>query len=184
MVSSYKLPQFVNATRMEVSVGLLPFRHITHCIAQWLPSVFGGLRAFTDLAIAGIMCHILYSQTKSDLTQQFVDAHLRLKYIGWLLYLIQINFNDQSAVELHSDDRPSHKVCNSLLSNWGHIETVHVSVFATIYIAVVCSCKPYLPFHWLMAAFYFGTVSCHAVEHDIHCRSYRAWEEYVVIPLI
>lgn len=53
VIKCYRLPEFTSATKM-----------------QWLPSVFGSLRAATDLAIAIMMCSILYSQYQSGLTRR------------------------------------------------------------------------------------------------------------------
>jgi len=55
VVKCYKLPEFVSATRM-----------------QWLVGLFGGLRAFTDIAIAGAMCNFLYYQYRSNLTHRSI----------------------------------------------------------------------------------------------------------------
>ncbi|KIM75271.1 hypothetical protein PILCRDRAFT_679806 [Piloderma croceum F 1598] len=64
VVKCYKLPEFMSATRM-----------------RWLPGSFGGLRAFTDLSIAVIMCYILYSQYQSGLTRRTISlVKMMLQY--------------------------------------------------------------------------------------------------------
>jgi hypothetical protein len=58
-------------------------------------------------------------------------------------------------------------------------DEVHVSVLATLYVAVVCFRVSISVFSWLMAALFAGTVSGHAIKHGLHCHLCGTWEEYV-----
>jgi hypothetical protein len=121
VLCSYRFPEFSSGANMQASLRLRHsrFSDLMVGITQWIVGIFGGLRALTDIAIAGTMCSILYYQHRSDLTQRFVFASLMLTtstniYSG-LPSFLQIHFVGQSPFKSRTDNRSPHKVRHGFL---------------------------------------------------------------------
>ena len=141
--------------------------------------MLGGSRAVIDLAIAGAMCHILYSQCQFDLTQRFVDNNSWSVHAIWH-FINTYRFSSLVKILMH------YNLTTGLFTRY---------VRATVYLKFkvkeptrqrICNtlCRGGLFPHFhhfsqLMFEMSLGTVSSNAIKYDLYCYLFRAWKEYV-----